>query len=156
MRQLKPIVMAACLTTTTGCATMKDSLLVGFTSGAAIGAAGGLAVDRRDRTKSAAIGALTGGIIGTAIAHFTHKGLERRDATTRRETLFNLDKNEVSTPAHGAAPGATHGLTLPLVDSEIIEEHVSPDGRRLIEKHRVWTIRQDSQWTRKPRASRER
>ena len=125
---------------------MKDSLITGFTTGAAVGAAGGVAVNKKDRGKSAAIGAITGGVLGLIISNYTHSHLKKRDAKIRRSTLFNLDKYDVAAPKNHHIKGE-HGITMPVIDSDYIEEHTSSDGKKLIEGHRVWIIKEDSQWT---------
>ena len=128
-----------------GCATVKDSLLTGLVSGAAIGAAGGSTMKSKNRNKSIAVGALVGAALGTLIGHSVHKDLKKRDAQVRRDTLFNLDKFDVSQP-NGRRFQGERGLTLPIVDSEYIDEHVTEDGTKLIEGHKVWKIQEGVQW----------
>lgn len=79
-----------------GCATATRSTLLGFGTGAAVGAAGGAILDRQDRGQAALTSALVMGAIGGIAGYFTHKGLEDRDAGVRQETLFNLEKYGVS------------------------------------------------------------
>lgn len=138
-----------------GCATVKDSLVTGLISGAAIGAGAGAAYNKGDRGKSSAIGALTGATIGGIIGYVTHNKLQERDDKVRRETLFNLDRNNISTPSSYVTDGK-HGLTLPIVEGDFIEEHVTEDGKTLIEGHRTWVIKRDSKWAPKSNKSSEK
>lgn len=123
---------------------MNGSMASGFISGAAAGGATAFAVDKKRDPQMPVMGALIGGVTGAISAYFIHEHIEKRDAKTRRDTLFNLDKFDVSIPSHsrGLKP---HALSLPIVDSEHIEEHVTDDGKKLVEEHKVWTIREDAQ-----------
>ena len=136
--------MASLAVLPSGCATMKESLATGFATGATIGAIGGAAIHRQERPKAMAIGVISGGIIGLLISKFTHDNLERRDARVRRKTLFDLDKHRVSRPLR--FPKKSHSLTEPTVEHEYVEEHISKDGKRLVEGHNTWTIRDESRW----------
>lgn len=129
---------------------MKDSLVTGIGAGAVVGAAGSSATYKGQKKGKAAIsGALIGAAIGGLTSYFIHDGLKKRDAKTRRETIFNLDKHNVSAP-RGYQMQGNHGITMPVVEGEVIEEHVSPDGKRLIESHRIWHIKEDAQWVPTP------
>lgn len=75
-----------------GCSTMSKSLLVGAGSGAALGTAAGVGFSSHDRGGGAWKGALIGAGVGLVSSYFIHNGLEERDATTRRETLLNLER----------------------------------------------------------------
>lgn len=127
----------------TGCSSMKHSIISGAASGAALGAGAGAIASKKDRGKKAAISALVGAAIGAVSGHFIHKGLEERDDDTRRKTLFDLDKYNVSIPKQFENHGK-HGLTNPKVESEWIETQVK--GKKLIEGHRTWVITEDAQW----------
>jgi hypothetical protein len=135
---------------TTGCSSTRKSIGLGVVTGITTGAAfhhGSL-----NRTvKGLAIGAIVGGIA----SYFIHQGLEKRDARTRKETLFNLEKFGVYGQARaseysGASP---YSLSPTRIEQDYIETHVE-DGRRLIEGHKVYTISEDSQWIPKRRNNR--
>lgn len=125
------------------CSTMSDSLILGIGSGAAAG----FAVSQPgpgDPGTGAAIGAVVGGLS----AYLIHKNVERRDEKIRRETLLNLDKFDVSTPAKSGTvsipAGDGHYLTMPVIDMELIDTQVQ--GDKLIEGHRVWRIVEKPKW----------
>ena len=128
----------------TGCATMKDSMLAGASTGLAIGAGVGAGANHKRRGDGAAVGALIGAAIGAISGRLVHKKLEERDGDTRKETLFNIDKFGVSGVQDGFSPVGEHGLTMPKVDSEWVPTSVK--GKKLVEGHRVWIITEDSQW----------
>lgn len=135
----------------TGCSTLRDSIITGVGSGAAIGAAGGAMAGRDEKKGQAALtGALVGAAIGGLSSYFIHKGIEKRDQKIRRDTIFGLDKHGVSTPSGFQAQG-NHGVSTPVVESEWIDEHVTGDGKKLIESHRIWHIREDAQWVPAPK-----
>lgn len=79
-----------------GCATMSDSVILGIGTGAATGAV--LGTQMRGESDKAGAGAAIGAALGGLGAYFIHKGLSNRDERTRRETLLNLEKYEVSLP----------------------------------------------------------
>lgn len=130
---------------TVSCSTMRNSLLTGAGAGAALGAAGGAVTSSKDKGKAAATGALFGAVIGGISSYFIHKGVKKREDKVRRETLFNLGRNNVSMPS-GYSPhgGYGHGVSMPMVESEWIETEVK--GKKLIEGHRIWMITEDAQW----------
>lgn len=77
-----------------GCATLKDSLIVGAGSGAVVGGAAGAQSDG-DRGENTIKGAVIGGVLGGLTSYLIHGSLEKRDANVRRETLMNLEHYEV-------------------------------------------------------------
>ncbi|MCB9092884.1 MAG: hypothetical protein H6621_00120 [Halobacteriovoraceae bacterium] len=127
----------------TGCATMRDSVLTGMGTGAALGAANGAALSSDNRNKGALTGALVGVAVGGIASYFIHNGLEKRDARIRRDTLFNLEKFNVSGP-QGMSIDGGHGLTMPVVESQWVDTQVQ--GKKLVEGHRVWVISEEPQW----------
>ena len=127
---------------TTGCSTMKESLTIGIGTGMATGAVAGSTMNK-DRGKGALQGALIGGAISGIASYFIHKGLDRRDQKTRRETLFNLDKFGVDYPKNYST-GNNPGLSMPVVESQWVDTQVK--GKKLVEGHRVWIISEEPQW----------
>lgn len=77
-----------------GCSTLRDSLILGSVSGAAVGGIAGSQIDG-DHGENALKGAVIGGVVGGLASYLIHGSLESRDARVRRETLFNLEKYDV-------------------------------------------------------------
>lgn len=77
-----------------GCATMKESLVLGAGSGALIGGVAG-AQAPGDQSENTIRGAVLGGVFGGLFSYLIHGSLEKRDANVRRETLMNLEHYEV-------------------------------------------------------------
>lgn len=132
----------------TSCSSVRKSVSLGVGTGMTTGLLLGNGDSKKTKT-GLAIGAVVGGIA----SYFIHKGIEKRDTETRKETLFNLDKfgtyGRIKTStSNNSAP---FSLTPAQVEEEFIETHVE-DGRRLIEAHRVWTISNDSQWIETPKS----
>jgi hypothetical protein len=132
-----------------GCSTMRESLVVGAGSGAAAGAIGASAMAEQNKGGAALQGALIGGAIGGIASYFLHKGFEKRDDRVRRETLFNLEKFNVSTPTgFQSSPATGPGLTIPKVEAQWVDTQVQ--GKKFVEGHRVWIITEDPQWVPNP------
>ncbi len=138
-----------------GCASMKESIITGAGLGAAGGAATGASMFVRNRGKGALTGALTGAVIGAIGSYFIHNGMKKRDDKIRKETLFNLDKFNVSSP-QGSTYKGHHQLTMPVVEGKWIETQVK--GSKLVEGHRVWIITETPQWipAKKPKKRRKK
>lgn len=77
-----------------GCATLKDSLILGAGSGVVAGAIAG-GQFKGDRGENAIKGAVIGGVLFGLASYVIHGSLEKRDANVRRETLMNLEHYEV-------------------------------------------------------------
>lgn len=77
-----------------GCASLKDSLILGAGSGAVIGSAIGNQ-NSSDRSEGTIKGAVIGGVVGGLASYLIHGSLEKRDTNVRRETLMNLERYEV-------------------------------------------------------------
>lgn len=111
MKLQKMKVLALICTSTlicSGCATMSDSIILGIGTGAATGAA--LGTQLRGESDKTGAGAAIGAVLGGLGAYFIHKGLSNRDERTRRETLLNLEKYEVSLPGRlNQSPTKTQG-----------------------------------------------
>lgn len=130
------------------CATTKKSISLGIATGAASGALMGSTMNS-DHGKGAMTGLAIGALVGGIAAYFIDDGLEKRDQETRRDTLFNLEKNGVfgsgSIQSSQAPSNFPYGLSSPVVDEQFMDTHVE-DGTKLIEGHRIWTIEEGSRW----------
>jgi len=78
------------------CSTVSKSTLLGVGTGITVGTANGLIVNKSKSSQVVLTSALFMGVIGGLIGYFGHNELENRDAETRKETLFNLEKYGVS------------------------------------------------------------
>lgn len=76
------------------CSTTRKSIAFGVGTGAASGATIG-AMTNKDHSQGALMGLGIGALVGGIASYFIHGGLEDRDKETRKETLFNLEKNGV-------------------------------------------------------------
>jgi len=77
-----------------GCASLRDSLVIGAGTGIAAGAIAGSQIGK-DSTENAIKGAVIGGLVGGVASYLIHGSLERRDADVRKDTLMNLEQYEV-------------------------------------------------------------
>ena len=112
----------------TGCATTRDSILLGAGLGAGTGGAIGFAADQRTAVPTVigiASGAITGGLIGLLI----HKVNERP---------------EVAQSAGSPDKGSVPFVTKPEVRSIWVPDKIEDDGRRYIEGHRVYLLEKQS------------
>lgn len=125
------------------CASMSSSLILGIGTGSVTGA-----VITQNGQADVGTGAAVGAVIGGLSAYFIHKNVEKREEKTRRDTLLNLEKFDVSTPSKSGTVSVPteggHYLTKPVVDMEWIEAQVQ--GDKLIEGHRVWKIIEKPKW----------
>lgn len=126
-----------------GCSTMNQTVLTSAGVGATAGAVVSHNTGSGSSMKKTAVGALTGAVISGVIGYFIHKRIEKRDAKVRRDTLFNLDKHDVSMP-QGFNFSSAHGLTTPKIESEWVPTRV--EGKRLIEGHKIWLITDEARW----------
>lgn len=78
----------------TGCASLKESLILGASSGATVGGIAG-AQTPVDQSENTIKGAVLGGVIGGLFSYILHGSLEKRDAKVRRESLMNLEHFDV-------------------------------------------------------------
>jgi hypothetical protein len=146
---MNKFILIAFIVSLAGCSTMKESLIVGTGTGATAGAIGAFTMASRNKGQAAFQGALIGGAVGGIASYFLHKELEQRDDRTRRDTLFNLEKFNVSTPSsYQNSSTIGPGLTVPKVDAQWVDTQVQ--GKKLIEGHRVWVITEDAQWVPNP------
>lgn len=77
-----------------GCATLKESLILGAGTGAVIGGIVGHQVDG-DRDENTIKGSVIGGVAIGLVSYLIHDSLESRDERVRRETLMNLEHYDV-------------------------------------------------------------
>ena len=123
--------MASVMGLVTGCATMKQSLITGVATGAVTGLVLGPVVDRSGSDAKLG-GALIGAAGGGLAAYFIHDGIESRDARVRKETLFNLDKFNVSRPNTGGME-SEYGIAAPNIETECFDTEVR--GSKLVQAH---------------------
>ena len=137
-----------------GCATMKETIITGVAAGAVTGLMLGPAIDRKSPDANIG-GALIGAAVGGIAGYFVHKDLENRDAEVRKETLFNLDKYNVSRP--NADTDLEYGLAAPSVETQCYDTEVK--GDKLVQAHCESKIIGAPEWVkhqeRKKKASNE-
>lgn len=109
---------------------MKESIVTGIVAGAATGLILGPVIDREGNDVKLG-GALIGAAVGGIASYFIHQGLEDRDAKVRKETLFNLDKFNVSRPSENVDYG--YGVASPGVETECFDTEVR--GGKLVQAH---------------------
>ena len=114
-----------------GCATMKDSMLMGASMGAATGGAVGN-VSSQHSAKGTAIGALVGAGLGAAFGYLGHK-----DKVAKERKLHLLQK----TTKYPKPPR----LSDPKYRSLWVPDKI--EGDRYIEGHRVYIIEESGKWT---------
>jgi hypothetical protein len=78
-----------------GCATMRDSLVLGAATGFFVGGIAGNQSPGDDQSENMLKGAVIGSIIGSVASYAIHGSLETRDSRVRKETLLNLEKYDV-------------------------------------------------------------
>jgi len=127
---MKTSIAMICLLTLglSGCATTRDSVLLGAGLGAGAGGAVGFAADQRSPVPTligTASGAITGGLIGFIIHKLNEKPgpAAAADATEKTSTPF---------------------VTKPEVRSLWVPDKIEDDGRRYIEGHRVYLLEKQS------------
>jgi hypothetical protein len=135
-----------------GCASMEQSVMLGVGTGVAMGTGVGLAAGGNNKTETTLISAGIGALVGGVGAYLIHGGLEKRDNSVRRNTLFNLENHGITRMNSGRVDLSDVGglLTLPEVEENWVETHA--DGQKLIEGHREWLLEGNSRWdlSRKP------
>lgn len=135
---LKKLLLLVTMTSLVSCSSMKKSIGFGAGSGTAIG----YGIASSAGTGSILAATIGGAGIGGIAAYFIHKAIEDRDAKIRRNTIFNLEKYDVSKPIN--ASGSNPMITKPVVDSYWVDEQIKDN--KLIESHRVWVIEQNSRF----------
>lgn len=127
-----------------GCATVKESVVTGVATGAVTGLVLGPALDRSGSDAKLG-GALIGAAVGGIAAYFIHDGIEARDARVRKETLFNLDKFNVSRP-NTSGMESEYGIAAPNIETECFDTEVR--GGKLIQAHCESRIIGSPEWVR--------
>lgn len=118
------------LTLLPGCASLRDSVLLGAGVGAAAGgSAGALATEQNPQ--GAALGAVVGAGLGALIGYFGHRDHEKKESLR----LSN---------AKGFEMPKTPKLTQPRYRSIWIPDKI--EGDRFIEGHRVFVIEEQGKW----------
>ncbi len=93
-----------------GCASLKESLILGAGSGAVVGGIIGNQ-NSENRSEGTIKGTVIGGVIGGIASYLIHGSLEKRDASVRRETLMNLERYEVLGVDGFTAPGTNERMS---------------------------------------------
>lgn len=138
------MVLICSMVCASGCATMKESIFTGVGAGAVTGLVLGPAVDR-NASDARLGGALIGAAVGGIAAYFIHKGLDDRDANVRKETLFNLDKYNVSQPGGGGGGmDYEYGIAPAGVSTDCFPTEIK--GDKLIQAHCESKITGTPEW----------
>lgn len=87
-----------------GCATLKDSLILGAGTGLVVGGIAGNQGDG-DRSENVLTGAVIGGVVGGLTSYLIHGSLESRDSRVRKDTILNLEKFDVMGRDTATNPG---------------------------------------------------
>ena len=107
---IKKIILTLGLIFINACSTINKSVLLGAFTGAIGGAyIGGL--HSKEYKNSTETGILTGLFFGAVGGYYIYKESERRNEKIRRETLFNLDKHEVTQDFEFSVPLRRKGVT---------------------------------------------
>jgi len=91
------------------CSSITKSTFLGISTGLTIGASAGAVVNNHNRGQAVLTSALIMGVIGGAFGYFGHQELEDRDASVRKDTLFNLEKYGVSGYSNNIRPITKEG-----------------------------------------------
>ena len=75
-----------------GCATVKESVMLGVAVGATSGALANDRLAKRNRKSAIIQGAALTGLLGGLSAYWIHKEIESREEKMRRKLLFDLDQ----------------------------------------------------------------
>ena len=92
-----------------GCSSITKSTFLGIGTGLTIGASTGAVVNNHNRGQAALTSALIMGVLGGAFGYFGHQEIEDRDASVRKETLFNLEKFGVAGYSNNIRPITKEG-----------------------------------------------
>ena len=129
------ILLLTFLSLTSGCASIRDSMITGTTIGAAagglIGNAKGTGSERNRNTNK---GFLIGAALGAGISYLAHKTNEKKKML-ESQNLPSGEKNEVPL------------LTRPKIKRVWVEDKIQ--GKRFIRGHWEYVIEEQSEWSTK-------
>lgn len=119
--------------TLSGCATMKDSALLGAGIGATSGALLGSAVgsNNGNQSQSTLVGAAIGAGTGALLGYLAHIGKEK--------------KKQVSTSSQPKSDSNEPSLTSPIVRRIFVPSRI--EGKKFIEGHYEFVIERESVWS---------
>lgn len=138
------MVLVCSMVFASGCASVKESILTGVGAGAVTGFVLGPAVER-NASDARLGGALIGAAVGGIAAYFVHKGLDDRDSRVRKETLFNLDKYNVSQPSgSGSGMDYEYGIAPAGVTTDCFPTEIR--GDKLVQAHCESKITGTPEW----------
>ncbi len=125
--KLKTITILACALSLGGCATMKDSLLLGAGAGGTLGGTIGLNASRGNASATI-LGMAVGAVVGVGMGYLAHES-DKKPKVEKRKPEIRKDHPILSNP-----------------NVEMIWVPDQINGDRYVEKHRVWILKQNTHW----------
>lgn len=86
-----------------GCSSLSKSMMLGAGAGAATGVGSGLVYATQNRSEAALVFGGIGALVGVASFYLFHKELDKRDESTRMETILKLGQEALLPDCVGAA-----------------------------------------------------